>query len=88
MVAGAWLPLSIRGPLLLLILKKRHSCQIFICQGLSPIDPPLGFIVPTACSLESVFSLFDAVLEASSPACKPVITSRATGAAAWAPAGM
>ena len=59
--------------------KKKH---------LSLINPSLGFIGPSACSLQSMFSLSDAVLEASSPACKQVIASRAPGGITWALEGM
>lgn len=55
--------------------KKKH---------LSLINLSLGFIVPSACSLQSMFSLSDAVLEASSLACKQVIASRALGGITWA----
>ena len=59
--------------------KKKH---------LSLINLSLGFIVPSACSLQSMFSLSDAVLEASSLACKQVIASRALGGITWALEGM
>lgn len=93
MVTGARLPLSVWGPLLLSGLQKCHSCQVFSCQGkkkkhLSLINLSLGLIVPSACSLQSMFSLSDAVLEASSLACKQVIASRALGGITWALEGM
>ena len=95
MVTGPQLPLNVWGPLLLSGLKKWHSWQVFSCQGkkkkkkhLSLINPSLGFIGPSACSLQSMFSLSDAVLEASSLACKQVIASRALGGITWALEGM